>query len=35
MNQMFATIASGGTVSTDDIRNAMETAQDQVSAAAG
>lgn len=33
MNQMFATIASGGTVSTDDIRNAMQTAQEQVAAA--
>ncbi len=33
MNQMYATIASGGTVSTDDIRKAMETAQQQVAAA--
>ena len=33
MNQMFATIASGGTVSTDDIRDAMQTAQEQVAAA--
>lgn len=33
MNQMFATIASGGTVSTDDIRKALETAQQAVEAA--
>jgi multiple sugar transport system substrate-binding protein len=33
MNQMFAKIASGGTVSTDDIRNAMKTAEQQVAAA--
>jgi multiple sugar transport system substrate-binding protein len=33
MNQMFATIASGGTVSTDDIRTAMKTAEQQVAAA--
>ncbi|GGC94134.1 sugar ABC transporter substrate-binding protein [Tersicoccus solisilvae] len=33
MNDMFAKIASGGTVSTDDIKSAMETAQQQVSAA--
>ncbi|MCZ2402850.1 sugar ABC transporter substrate-binding protein [Paenarthrobacter sp. Z7-10] len=33
MNQMFAKIASGGTVSTDDIHNAMKTAEQQVAAA--
>lgn len=33
MNNMFAKIASGGTVSTDEIRSAMETAQQQVAAA--
>ncbi len=33
MNQMFATIASGGSVSTDDIRKALETAQQAVEAA--
>jgi multiple sugar transport system substrate-binding protein len=33
MNQMFATIASGGTVSKDDIKTAMTTAQQQVEAA--
>jgi len=33
MNQFFATIASGGTVSSDDIRKAFKTAQDQVAAA--
>lgn len=33
MNQMFAKIASGGTVSTDDIRSAMKTAEQQVAAA--
>ncbi|WP_284975698.1 sugar ABC transporter substrate-binding protein [Arthrobacter sp. efr-133-TYG-104] len=33
MNQMFAKIASGGTVSTDDIRTAMKTAEQQVAAA--
>ena len=33
MNQMFAKIASGGTVSTDDIKNAMKTAEQQVAAA--
>lgn len=35
MNQMFATIASGGTVDSDDIRTALQTAQEQVAAAAG
>jgi multiple sugar transport system substrate-binding protein len=33
MNQMFAKIASGGTVSTDDIKSAMKTAEQQVAAA--
>ncbi len=33
MNQFFATIASGGSVSTDDIRKAFKAAQDQVAAA--
>ncbi len=33
MNQMFAKIASGGTVSTDDIKAAMKTAEQQVAAA--
>ncbi|MEC5192772.1 MULTISPECIES: ABC transporter substrate-binding protein [unclassified Arthrobacter] len=33
MNQMFAKIASGGTVSTDEIRTAMKTAEQQVAAA--
>lgn len=33
MNQMFAKIASGGTVSTDDVRSALTTAQQQVAAA--
>lgn len=33
MNQMFAKIASGGTVSTSDIRSALDTAQQQVAAA--
>lgn len=33
MNQMFATIASGGTVSEEDIRAALTTAQQQVEAA--
>ena len=35
MNQFFATIVSGGTVSSDDIRKAFKTAQDQVAAAGG
>jgi multiple sugar transport system substrate-binding protein len=33
MNQMFATIASGKTVTTDDIKSALQTAQEQVAAA--
>lgn len=32
MNQMFATIATGGTVSIEDVRTAMETAEQQVAA---
>jgi len=35
MNQMFATIATGGTVSEDDVRAALQTAQDQVQASVG
>ena len=35
MNEMFATIATGGTVSEDDVRAAMQTAQDQVAASIG
>lgn len=33
MNQMFATVASGGTVSKEDIKKALETAQQAVEAA--
>lgn len=33
MNTMFAKIATGGTVSADDVKNALKDAQDQVSAA--
>ncbi len=35
MNKMFATIATGGTVTEDDVREAMQTAQDQVEASVG
>ncbi|KTR02659.1 extracellular solute-binding protein [Curtobacterium luteum] len=35
MNDMFAKIATGGTVSDSDIKTALQTAQDQVSQAAG
>ena len=35
MNRMFATIATGGTVTEDDVREAMQTAQDQVQASVG
>ncbi|MBT2502914.1 sugar ABC transporter substrate-binding protein [Curtobacterium sp. ISL-83] len=35
MNEMFAKIATGGTVSTSDIKTALQTAQDQVSQANG
>jgi multiple sugar transport system substrate-binding protein len=35
MNAMFATIATGGTVTADDVREAMQTAQDQVQASVG
>lgn len=35
MNKMFATIATGGTVSTEDVCEAMQTAQDQVQASIG
>lgn len=35
MNRMFATIATGGTVTPDDVREAMQTAQDQVQASVG
>lgn len=35
MNQMFATIATGGTVTEDDVRSALQTAQDQVQTAVG
>ncbi|MFJ4296546.1 extracellular solute-binding protein [Curtobacterium sp. SP.BCp] len=35
MNDMFAKIATGGTVSDSDIKSALQTAQDQVSQAAG
>ncbi|GAA3337052.1 sugar ABC transporter substrate-binding protein [Curtobacterium pusillum] len=35
MNDMFAKIATGGTVSDADIKSALQTAQDQVSQAAG
>jgi multiple sugar transport system substrate-binding protein len=35
MNDMFATIATGGTVSEADIREALQTAQDQVIATVG
>ncbi|MBO3089810.1 ABC transporter substrate-binding protein [Cellulomonas dongxiuzhuiae] len=35
MNTMFATIATGGTVTADDVREAMQTAQDQVQASVG
>lgn len=35
MNQLFATVATGGTVSNDDIKSALKTAQDQVAATAG
>ncbi|KQO62292.1 ABC transporter substrate-binding protein [Curtobacterium sp. Leaf261] len=35
MNDMFAKIATGGTVSTSDIKTALQTAQDQVSQANG
>jgi multiple sugar transport system substrate-binding protein len=33
MNTMFAKIATGGTVSADDVKNALKDAQDQVAAA--
>ena len=35
MNVMFATIATGGTVTEDDVRAAMQIAQDQVAASIG
>lgn len=35
MNAMFATIATGGTVTEDDVRTALQTAQDQVAASIG
>jgi multiple sugar transport system substrate-binding protein len=35
MNKMFATIATGGTVTAEDVRDAMQTAQDQVQASVG
>ena len=35
MNEMFATIATGGTVSESDIKEALQTAQDQVTATMG
>ncbi|MCC2313990.1 ABC transporter substrate-binding protein [Cellulomonas xiejunii] len=35
MNKMFATIATGGTVTAEDVREAMQTAQDQVQASVG
>jgi multiple sugar transport system substrate-binding protein len=35
MNEMFATIATGGTVSESDIEKALQTAQDQVTATMG
>lgn len=35
MNQMFATIATGGTVTLEDVRVAMETAEQQVAASSG
>jgi multiple sugar transport system substrate-binding protein len=35
MNEMFATIATGGTVSEADIKKALQTAQDQVIATMG
>jgi multiple sugar transport system substrate-binding protein len=35
MNALFATIATGGTVSTSDIKAALQTAQDQVTATMG
>ena len=35
MNAMFATIATGGTISKADIKKAMQTAQDQVTASIG
>ncbi len=35
MNRMFATIATGGTVTAEDVREAMQAAQDQVQASVG
>ncbi len=35
MNTMFAKIATGGTVSADDVKSALKDAQDQVAAATG
>ncbi|MFC8191936.1 ABC transporter substrate-binding protein [Cellulomonas sp. NPDC057328] len=35
MNRMFATVATGGTVTADDVREAMQAAQDQVQASVG
>ncbi|MFI2754550.1 ABC transporter substrate-binding protein [Cellulomonas sp. P22] len=35
MNQMFATVATGGSVSASDVKAALQTAQDQVAATAG
>jgi multiple sugar transport system substrate-binding protein len=32
MNGLFAKIATGGTVSADDVKSALQTAQDQVAA---
>lgn len=35
MNDMFAKIATGGTVSDSDIKSALQTAQDQVKQSIG
>ena len=35
MNKMFATIATGGTVTRDDVKSAMKTAQEKVTASIG
>jgi len=35
MNAMFAKIATGGTVTRNDVKAAMQTAQDQVTASTG
>jgi multiple sugar transport system substrate-binding protein len=35
MNTMFAKVATGGTVTADEVKSALKDAQDQVAAATG